>query len=86
MQTSTVPTSTVPTSTVPTSAIPMDSMRILEFLRRQLRSGDLTTERRHALQQELADRSTPAQRAELDALLRRLPAAETADVRDLLYR
>lgn len=58
----------------------------LEFLRDQLRGGQLTPQRRHALQQELAARSTPAQRAELDALLRRLPAAHTADVRDLLYR
>lgn len=58
----------------------------LEHLRRDLRDGELTPQRRHALQQELAMRSTPAQRAELDALLRRLPAAETADVRDLLYR
>ena len=63
-----------------------DSALTLEFLRRQLHQGDLTPERRHALQQELAARSTPAQRAALDALLRRLPAAETADVRDLLYR
>ena len=57
----------------------------LEFLRRQLRQGQLTPQRRAALQQELATQSTPAQRAELDALLRRLPAAQTADVRDLLY-
>lgn len=63
-----------------------DSVLTLEFLRRQLQHGQLTAERRHALQQELAQRSTPAQRAALDALLRRLPAAETADVRDLLYR
>jgi hypothetical protein len=63
-----------------------DSVVTLEFLRRRLREGQLTSERRHALQEELARRSTPAQRAELDALLRRLPAAETADVRDLLYR
>ena len=79
MQTST-------TGTEPAVAGPTESVLSLEFLRRQLRQGDLTTERRHALQQELAARSTPAQRAELDALLRRLPAAETADVRDLLYR
>lgn len=64
----------------------MDSADTLDFLRQQLRLGSLTPERRHALQHELAQRSTPAQRADLDALLRRLPAAETADVRDLLYR
>ena len=58
----------------------------LELLRRRLQQGDLTPDRRHSLQQEFAARSTPGQRAELDALLRRLPAAETADVRDLLYR
>ena len=62
-----------------------NSFVTLEFLRRQV-AGTLTPERRQALQQDLAERSTPAQRAELDALLRRLPAAETADVRDLLYR
>ena len=67
-------------------ATPPESVVTLEFLRRQLRLGQLTAERRHALQEELARRSTPAQRAELDALLRRLPADETADVRDLLYR
>lgn len=72
-------------TTTPTTA-PTDSVVTLEFLRRQLRDGQLTPQRRHLLQQELAQRSTPAQRAELDALLRRLPAAETADVRDLLYR
>jgi hypothetical protein len=63
-----------------------ESVVTLEFLRRQLRDGQLTPGRRQALQDELARRSTPAQRAELDALLRRLPADETADVRDLLYR
>ena len=68
------------------AAIPSESVVTLEFLRRQLQLGRLTPERRHAIQQELATRSTPAQRAELDALLRRLPADETADVRDLLYR
>lgn len=73
-------------STSTTTGAPTDSVVTLEFLRRRLRDGALTPDRRHALQQELAARSTPAQRAELDALLRRLPAGETADVRDLLYR
>ncbi len=70
----------------PHADAPAESVTTLEFLRRQIRDGQLGPERRHALQQELAERSTPAQRAELDALLRRLPAAETVDVRDLLYR
>lgn len=65
---------------------PTDSVVDLEFLRRELRNGQLTPERRQLLEQKLAERSTPAQRAALDALLRRLPAAETADLRDLLYR
>ena len=68
------------------ATIPSEPVVTLEFLRRQLQLGRLTPERRHAIQQELAAHSTPAQRAELDALLRRLPADETADVRDLLYR
>lgn len=72
------PTTAVDATTNPTVT--------LEHLRRELRDGELTPQRRHAIQHELATRSTPAQRAELDALLRRLPAAETADVRDLLYR
>lgn len=74
------------TNDITTSDIPTDPVVTLEFLRRQLRHGHLTPARRQALQQQLAQRSTPAQRADLDALLRRLPAAETADVRDLLYR
>lgn len=58
----------------------------LDALRSKLRGSDLTPERRQELQNELADRTTPADRAELDALLRRLPAAETAEIRDLLFR
>lgn len=73
-------------SAIPPTVTPTDAAGTLEALRRHLRDGQLTPERRRALQHELAQRSTPAQRAELDALLRRLPAAETADVRDLLYR
>jgi hypothetical protein len=55
-------------------------------LRLQLSQGALTPARRQALQRELAETSTPAQRAELDSLLRRLPASETAEIRDLVYR
>jgi hypothetical protein len=58
----------------------------LDALRLKLRSADLTPARRQALQRELAEHTTPADRAELDALLRRLPAAETAEIRDLLFR
>ncbi len=58
----------------------------LAGLRRELTAGTLTPQRREALQRHLTEHTTPAQRAELDALLRRLPAAETADIRDLVYR
>lgn len=74
------------TTPITPAAPASDPTVTLEYLRRELRLGQLTPQRRHALQQELAQRSTPAQRAALDALLRRLPAADTADVRDLLYR
>ena len=74
-------------TSTPTAALAAtDSSVTLELLQQELRQGQLTPQRRHALQQDLARSSTPAQRAELDALLRRLPAAQTADVRDLLYR
>ena len=58
----------------------------LDILRSKLSSGEMTRERREALQRELAEQSTPAERAELDDLLRRLPAQETAEIRDLVYR
>jgi len=58
----------------------------LDSLRAKLHSAQLTHERRQQLQRELAEYTTPADRAELDALIRRLPAAETAEIRDLLYR
>jgi hypothetical protein len=77
---------TPPLLNTPTPMTTTNPAGTLEWLRRQVRQGQLTPERRQALQHELAQRSTPAQRAELDALLRHLPAAETADVRDLLYR
>ena len=64
----------------------MNPVTDLEFLRLQLSQGALTPARRQALQRELAETSTPAQRAELDSLLRRLPASETAEIRDLVYR
>jgi len=64
----------------------MNALIDLDTLRRWVADGALTGARRQALQRELAERSTPAQRAELDALLRRLPAAETAEIRDLVYR
>jgi len=64
----------------------MNQLTDLDALRRRLEEGALTPARREALQHELAERSTPAQRAELDELLRRLPAAETAEIRDLVYR
>ncbi len=64
----------------------MNPILDLDSLRHKLRSADLTPERRQALQAELASRTTPADRAELDALLRRLPAQETAEIRDLLFR
>ncbi len=54
-------------------------------LRNELSSGELTAERRSALQRQIAQWS-PADRAELDAALRRLPADQTADIRDLVYR
>lgn len=58
----------------------------LDALRLRLRSAELTPQRRQALQREVADGTTPADRAELDALLRRLPAEQTAEIRDLLFR
>lgn len=64
----------------------MNPILDLDALRDRLRHADLTPARRQALQRELADRTTPADRAELDALLRRLPAAQTAEIRDLLFR
>jgi len=64
----------------------MNPVTDLDELRLKVKAAALTQERRRALQQELADYSTPADRAELDAVLRRLPADETADIRDLLYR
>ena len=64
----------------------MNPVTDLEALRRRLEEGALTPARREALQRELAESSTPAQRAELDELLRRLPASETAAIRDLVYR
>ena len=64
----------------------MNVITDLDALRRKLRAGALTPARREALQRELAELSTPAQRAELDALLRRLPASETAEIRDLVFR
>lgn len=64
----------------------MNPVTDIESLRRKVREANLTRERRQALQQELAEFSTPADRAELDAALRRLPAEETVDIRDLLYR
>jgi hypothetical protein len=54
-------------------------------LRSELASTELTPERRSALQQEIAQWA-PAARAELDAALRRLPAEQTVDIRDLVYR
>ena len=63
----------------------MNPMIELNSLRQKL-NDELTPQRRQALQQELAESTTPADRAELDALLRRLPAAETAEIRDLLFR
>ena len=64
----------------------MNPLTDLDALRRKLDEGSLTPARRAELQRELAESSTPAQRAELDAMLRRLPAAETAQIRDLVYR
>ncbi len=64
----------------------MNPITDIDSLRQKVGVGTLTRERRQALQRELAESSTPADRAELDALLRRLPAAETAEIRDLLYR
>ncbi|MET3807753.1 hypothetical protein ABIB25_004780 [Nakamurella sp. UYEF19] len=64
----------------------MNPIPDLDSLRRKVREATLTNERRQALQQELAESTTPAQRFELDAMIRRLPAAETAEIRDLLYR
>lgn len=64
----------------------MNPVLDLDVLRLKLRSAELTPQRRQALQRELADRTTPADRAELDALLRRLPAGQTAEIRDLLFR
>lgn len=64
----------------------MNPITDIDSLRQKLGAGTLTHERRHQLQRELAESSTPADRAELDALLRRLPAAQTAEIRDLLYR
>jgi len=58
----------------------------LDALRRKLQEDALTPARRQALQRELAESSTPAERAELDAVLRRLPAAETTEIRDLVFR
>ena len=58
----------------------------LESLRHMISERELTPSRRQELQDELARRSTPADRAHLDAMLRRLPAQDTADIRDLLYR
>ncbi len=63
----------------------MNPVTDLDSLRRKLGQAALTPARRQALQQGLAQSSTPAQRAELDSLLRRLPA-ETAEIRDLVYR
>jgi hypothetical protein len=54
-------------------------------LRSELASTELTPERRFALQREIAQ-WVPAARAELDAALRRLPAEQTVDIRDLVYR
>ena len=64
----------------------MNQLTDVDALRRRLEEGTLTPARRAALQRELAESSTPAQRAELDAILRRLPAAQTAEIRDLVYR
>ncbi len=64
----------------------MNLVTDLESLRQKLSQGALTPARREALQRELAESTTPAQRAELDSLLRRLPASETAEIRDLVYR
>jgi hypothetical protein len=64
----------------------MNPVTDLEALRRRLEENALTPARRAALQRELADSTTPAQRAELDEILRRLPASETAAIRDLVYR
>ena len=64
----------------------MNPVTDLEALRRRLDEGALTPARREALQRELVESSTPAQRAELDDLLRRLPAAQTTAIRDLVYR
>lgn len=64
----------------------MNPLTDIDALRQKLGAGALTHERRQELQRELAESSTPADRAELDALLRRLPAAQTAEIRDLLYR
>lgn len=57
----------------------------VEALRAELSSTDLTPERRAAMQHEMAQ-WPPAARAELDAALRRLPADQTVDIRDLVYR
>jgi len=64
----------------------MNPLIDVDALRGKLAGGQLTPERRQALQRELAECTTPADRAELDATLRRLPAAETVDIRDLLFR
>jgi len=58
----------------------------LDALREKLKAATLTRERRQALQSELEASTTPAERAELDEILRRLPADETAEIRDLVYR
>jgi hypothetical protein len=64
----------------------MNPITDLASLRRKVREAALTHERRQALQRELAEYSTPGDRAELDAILRRLPADDTAEIRDLLFR
>lgn len=58
----------------------------LDALRDKLKAATLTRERRWALQNELAASTTWAERAELDEILRRLPADETAEIRDLVFR
>ncbi len=57
----------------------------VDALRAELVSAELTPERRVALQREIAGWPSVA-RAELDAALRRLPAEQTVDIRDLVYR
>lgn len=58
----------------------------LSVLRDKLADWGPAPDRRLAVQRELADCLTPADRAELDTMLRGIPAAQTADIRDFLYR